>query len=87
MSTGIHRAYMAAGPNFLAVRLGRIFTKIETEEDKVLHNDMLKDILQIIEGKEQTFFRTMAQGMLTGKKQTKKGFLRRTAARILNVGQ
>ena len=87
MSKGIHKAYMAAGPNFLAMRLGRIFTKIETEEDKILHNDMLADILKIIEGKEQTFFRTMAQGMLTGVKQTKKGFLLRTAQRILNVGQ
>ena len=80
---------MAAGPNFLAVRLGRIFTKIETEEDRILHNDMLKDVLAILEAKEQkqAFFRTLAQSMLTGKKQTKKVFLRRMAQRILNVGQ
>jgi len=87
MSTGIHKAYMSAGPNFLAARLGRIFTKIETEEDKVLHNDMLKDVLEIIQGKEQTFFRTLAQGMINEKVDKKKRFLLRLAQRILNVGQ
>jgi hypothetical protein len=87
MSNPIQRAYMAAGPNFLAVRLARVFTKIETEEDRILHNDMLADVLKIIEGKEESFFKTMAQGMLTGKKQTKNQFLRRMAQRILNVGQ
>ena len=87
MANGIHKGYMAAGPNFLAVRLGRVFTKIETEEDKTLHNDMLADVLAIIQGKEERFFKSLAQSMLTGEKQTKKGFLRRTAARILNIGQ
>ena len=87
MSTGIHKAYMAAGPNFLAVRLGRIFTKIETEEDRILHNDMLADVLKMIEGKEQTFFRTLAQGMMYQKVDRKKRFLLRLAQRVLSVGQ
>jgi hypothetical protein len=89
MSKGIHRAYMAAGPEFLAERLGRVFTRIDkgNEEDRILHNDMLKDVLLIIQGKEQQFFRTLAQDMLTGVKRTKKSFLKRTAQRILNVGQ
>ena len=87
MSTGTHKAYAQAGPNYLAVRLGRIFTKIETEEDKILHNDMLKDVLEIIQGKEQTFFRTLAQGMMYQKEDKKKRFLLRLAQRILNVGQ
>ena len=89
MANGIHKGYMAAGPNFLAVKLGKIFTRIDkgNDEDRVLHNDALADVLKIIEGKEERFFKGLAQSMFSGKKETKKGFLRRMAARILNVGQ
>lgn len=82
----VYKAYRSAGSDFLAFRLVRIFTKIETEEDKVLHNDMLKDVLEIIEGGEQPFFKTLADGMLFTKVDRKKRFFTRLASRILNWG-
>ena len=48
MSVGLAKAYQAAGANFLALKLGKLFTRIETPEDQALHNDMLSDVLTII---------------------------------------
>jgi len=45
---GIARLYQTGGAKLLAFRLGQIFTKIETEADKVRHNDMVADVLDII---------------------------------------
>jgi len=45
---GIAKLYMTGGANMLAYRLGRIFTKIETEEQRILHNDVLAEVLDII---------------------------------------
>ena len=60
-----YRAYKNAGADYLGTRMAlRIFTKIESEEDKVLHNDMVKDVLEIIEGGEVPFFKTLAEDML-----------------------
>ena len=81
----VFRAYKSAGADFLAIRLTRIFTKIETEEDKVLHNDMLKDVLGIIKG-EPAFFKTLAEDMLFTKVDRKKRFFTRLASRVLNWG-
>jgi len=81
-----YKAYRQAGADFLAVRMTRIFTKIETEEDKVLHNDMLKDVLEIIEGGEVAFFKTLAEDMLFTRVDRKKRFFVRLASRVLNWG-
>lgn len=45
---GIARLYQTGGANLLAFRLGQVFTKIENEADKVRHNDMVADVLNII---------------------------------------
>ena len=82
---GIYRAYQSAGVDFLAVRLSRIFTRIENEEDKVLHNDMLKDVLDIICHDEKGFFRAMAE--LAFKSKGRKRFLFRLAEQVLHIGQ
>ena len=82
----VFRSYQAAGADFLAFRLTRIFTKIETEEDKVLHNDMLADALEIIKGGEQSFFKTLAEDMLFAKVDRKKRFFTRLAKRVLSWG-
>ena len=82
----VYKAYRHAGPDFLAYRLTRIFTKIETEEDKVLHNDMLKDVLENIAGGEKPFFKTLAEDMLFTKVDRKKRFFTRLASRVLNWG-
>ena len=45
---GITRLYQTGGPDLLAYRLGRIFTKIETPVDIALHNDVLSEVLDIV---------------------------------------
>ena len=55
MSRGLYLAYNNAGSDYLAMKLGLIFTKIENEEDKVRHNDMVSDVLQIVSGKQENF--------------------------------
>jgi len=83
---GLFKCYNDAGPNFLAFRLGRLFTKIESEEERVLHNDILADVLQIIEGEEKTFFMGIAETLLYQKYPKKKRFLFRMAERVLRTG-
>ena len=84
---GVYRSYQKAGSDFLAVRLVRLFTKIKTEEDRVLHNDMLNDVLAIIRGEEETFFRSMAENMFYRKVDRKGRLLTRLAKLILALGQ
>ena len=86
MGKGIHVAYMKAGADFLAYRMQRLFTKIETPEDIALHNDVLKEVLLIVSGKEQEFFKTLAEDMLYTKVNRKKRFFMRLASRVLNIG-
>ncbi len=86
MSAGIYKGYKAAGADFLAYRMRHIFTQIETPADIALHNDTLKEVLEIIEGAEEGFFETLANDMLYTKIDRKKRFLHRLAARVLNFG-
>lgn len=86
MGSGIYKAYRAAGANFLALKLGKLFTRIENVEDQALHNDMLKDVLEIIDGEEQSFFKSLADWMLYGKVDKKKRFLYHVACRALTFG-
>jgi hypothetical protein len=95
MSKGIYTAYQLAGQEFLAYRLGKLFVKIETPEDMALHNDVLAEVLQIIQGEEQSFFTDMAHIILYVKKdlcpqcskEPKKRLLFRVAGKILELGQ
>jgi hypothetical protein len=87
MSSGLAKAYQAAGANFLALKLGKLFTRIESVEDQALHNDMLADVLSIIEGNEASFFKQIAENMLYHKPEKKKRFLYQVACRVLMFGQ
>ena len=84
--SGIYKAYRSAGADFLALRLGRLFTRVENVEDQALHNDMVKDVLEIIEGEEQSFFKSLADSMLYQKVDKKKRFLYHVACRALTFG-
>lgn len=84
--SGLYKAYRSAGGNFLALKLGKLFTRIETPEDQALHNDMLKDVLEIIEGEEQSFFKSLADWMLYQKVDKQKRFLFQVASRALTFG-
>jgi hypothetical protein len=68
------------------MKMARIFTRIETEEDRILHNDILADVLQIIEGKEKQFFRGMAEFVLYPHRKTKKRFLFRLVELVFQIG-
>ena len=84
---GLYSLYKQAGPNFLAYRLTKLFTRIETPEQQALHNDILEEVLQIIEGGEQQFFKSWAEDILNVKVDRRRRWLFRTALRILNIGQ
>jgi len=84
--SGIYKAYRAAGADFLALKLCKVFTRIENVEDQALHNDMLKDVLEIIEGEELSFFKSLAEWMLYQKVNKKKRFLYHVACRALVYG-
>jgi len=87
MSRGIYRAYQKAGADFLGYRLAKLFVKIETPEDIALHNDVLSEVLQIIEGEERQFFKRLAEILLYKRVNKQKRFLFMIACLILNIGQ
>ena len=83
---GIYRGYHKAGQDFLAYRLAKLFVKIETPSDIALHNDVLFEVLQIVEGDEKSFFKDMAHIILYQPVDRRKRFLFRVAGAILNIG-
>ena len=87
---GLFRAYNSAGVGFLAYKMEKLFTRIETDEQRILHNDILTDVLLIIQGDEEGFFRSMAEAVLN-KKPDRKTYRRRRfliglAEQILIIG-
>lgn len=56
--------YKHAGPDFLAIRLTRIFSKIETEQDRVLHNDMIDDLIALLGDKKPEFLKPVAEEII-----------------------
>ena len=58
------QAYRNAGVAFLARKLLKVFKKIETEEDRVVHNYMMEDIDILLEKRGSEFLRIMAIDMM-----------------------
>lgn len=58
------QAYRGAGVAFLARKLLKVFKKIETEEDRVVHNYMMEDIDILLEKRGSEFLRIMAIDMM-----------------------
>lgn len=52
MSTGLYKMYQAGGQKFLAYRLARLLKPVETEADRILHNDILVEVLQLLNEKQ-----------------------------------
>jgi len=48
MSTGLYKMYQIGGQKFLAYRLSRLLRPVVTEADRILHNDVLIEVLQLI---------------------------------------
>jgi len=65
--------YKAAGQDFLAVRLDRVFKILMTPEDVARHNDVMSDILAMVEEEESD--------------KANMGFLRNAAQVILLAGR
>lgn len=84
---GLYRSYQKAGEDFLAYRMEKLFVRIETPEDIALHNDILFEVLQMIQGGEKQFFKGMAEAVLYPKVNKRKRFLLRLAGQILRIGQ
>ena len=87
MSRGLYKLYQRAGPSLLAYRMEKLFVRIVTPEDIALHNDVLKVVLQIIEGEERDFFKGMVEMILYPKINRRKRLLFRLAEYIMHIGQ
>ena len=48
MSTGLYKMYQIGGQKFLAYRLSRLLRPVVTEADRILHNDVLVEVLQLV---------------------------------------
>ena len=46
--SGLYKLYQYGGQKFLAYRLSRLLRLVETEADRILHNDVLVEVLQLI---------------------------------------
>ena len=95
---GIYRLYITGGPSLLAYRLGHIFQQITTEEQKVMHNHVLDEVMDIInktdriEGgklnfEERALLGFIADFILYKPVKRRKRFLFRLAERILDMGR
>ena len=95
---GIARLYQTGGTDMLAYRLGPLFSKIETEADKVRHNDALAEVLDLINKdfpnqagmllpSENKLLNFVAEYLLYKKVNRKKRFLFRVAEQILNFSK
>jgi len=86
---GLFVSYSKAGPDFLAYKMEKMFTRIETPEQMALHNDILADVLAMLdEGEKEGFFRKLAEKILYPKQvrdiYKKKRLLFRLAEQIIN---
>lgn len=88
MTRGEHitRLYVAGGPNLLAYRLGHIFTRIENDEQRALHNDALAEVLEMTNGKETKLLQFISESLVYQKPRRKR-FLFRVAEKILELGR
>lgn len=90
MKKGLLHAYQAAGRGFLAYRLEKLFTKIETPADIALHNDILADVLKMVEGDDLAFMQSLSEIILYKREKKCKRkyitFLETIAGLIMNIG-
>ncbi len=82
----------------MAYRLGHLFTQIETDEQRVLHNHVLAEVMDIINKsypqgemlmqEEKALFDLIAEWLLYPKtSRMRKRFLFRMAEKVMSLGQ
>lgn len=69
---GLINAYRNAGDRYFALRLEPLFREIKTEEDRILHNDRLKEIATLIGDNSSSFLRTLAHSLIYSEKPNPK---------------
>ena len=94
---GIAKLYQNGGTNLIAYRLLRVFTELKTEAEVTLHNDVVREVLDIINKgyaqagtltkEENNFYKFIATEILYQKVDRRKRFLFRIAEWIIRVGQ
>lgn len=62
-------AYRNAGPDFLALKLTRVFCRIESDKDRILHNDIIEDMDIILGAKAGEFLKQVAEEIIYRPKQ------------------
>ena len=77
--------YHKAGSTVLAHRLKHLFHPIETKADIALHNDILKEVMLMIGGKERSFMEKLTGIILYKPAPRQKRFLVRIASLILDI--
>ncbi|KKN04871.1 hypothetical protein LCGC14_1092990 [marine sediment metagenome] len=92
---GLYKLYQTGGEKFLAYRLETLLRPVITEQDRVLHNDVLVEMLDLLntgyadKGKitkqENELLAWISCRLL--RKRKKKRFLLGLAKRILLIGQ
>jgi hypothetical protein len=71
---------------FLALKLLKVFVPIENEQDRALHNDMIKDITAMV-GKEKMGLCKKIAGIIVHRDyQVRKSFVRKIARTIIELG-
>ncbi len=58
---GITKLYMLGGADLLAHRLSQLFTEIETPEDIALHNDVVREVLEMVNTEPPSEIATSAE--------------------------
>lgn len=78
------QAYQSAGEDFFAVKVvSKLFCEIKTEEDRIRHNDALKEIDMLVEPDNMGFAKSAAKILLYTK--TKAKMIKNIALSIIQI--
>ena len=78
-------AYQRAGVNFLVYKLESMFRMINTDADRIRHNDMLEELQSMLGINSPNFLKMVASSILARgrKRKAKKEFLETVAGKVI----
>lgn len=79
---GLIQSYQRAGESFLAYKLESVFKQIKTDEDRILHNEIVREIAWMT-GEKSEFGKYLARMILYERPKSKVEFLYKVAQLIL----
>ena len=68
---GLIEVYKRAGTDFLAYRMQHLLVIMESPKDMALHNDALKELMQLISGNETFFMKQFAETIMLAATKSK----------------